>query len=498
MHPEVLSSMSEPLIKKISRAVREGRGARVQLHDREREVLGGKIDWKKLGQQAKSVSKMLARPAISGATSALTTAGLTALGQPELAPLVAPMASYAVNKALDKAHLGFGTKSKLKKFAKVALFGVQDDATRAGLKSVGHEEYAPAVLPLSSQLSDMYGGKYVPTGKPVGRPKKEKPEGYVERVKRKYVRKVKSDEPPKEKRKYIRKVPYVKKSKSESESKPETETKGEGAKKRRKRRSVKYDSDSESDSESDEEEIKPSHVRKMLIIHLAPHMHSIEDAMELASDMMTKGCDCIDSHHLGGSLSSMIKKGAKKLYHYAKPVIKYFGEQAIEKGAEYARPALEEALGAMASQYGVDPSIVKMGTDTFLSAGEQMAKDQLRRHTDVSQAPVHSHRQPPSQTMHSLQNRTQDVSDPFTYSAPPSHSQSAFSGFGLKHVYDSSGRVPIVYGGAIQTHMSTLMDSMNPSLIPFHSPPNLPQGQVSGGSFRAGYGMRRKYGGSFV
>ena len=34
-------------------------------------------------------------------------------------------------------------------------------------------------------------------------------------------------------------------------------------------------------------------------------------------------------------------------------------------------------------------------------------------------------------------------------------------------------------------------------MTPFIPPPNLPQGQISGGSFRA-YGIRQKYGGSFM
>ena len=503
IHPEVLSSLSEPLVKKISRAVREGRGARIQLHEHEREMLGGKIDWKKLGHTAKSVAKFMARPLISGATNALVDAGLTAVGQPELIPFVSPAATLLVNKGLDRAKLGFGLKEDIqkavrkstslaKRASKPMLMGVSDDIASAIGRGV-KEDIQKAVRKTSSLAKraskPMLMGVADDIASAIGRGVKED----IQKVVRKTSALAKRASKP-----ALLGVaddisaaisPLVEKASAvvgHGKPKRGRPKKGRGIKK-----TVSGD-----ESSSDDESVSPKHLKKMLMIYFAPHVKSMGDAHSLAKHIMDHGIDEIENHHLGGSLMSSIKKGAKRLYNAAKPIIRYFGEEAIKKGSEYARPALEEALGSVASQYGVDPSIVKMGTDTFLNAGEDMARSQLHKHTSQTPFADTIHHTPDQ--LHSLQNKASTKSpslisksahlaDPF---------EDPFGGFGLR-ISSQNGIRPLVYGGAIQTHMGTLLDHTNPAWIPFRTPPNLPQGQVSGGSFRA-YGIRGQYGGSFM
>lgn len=492
LHPEVLTSFGEPLMKKISTAVRLGKGVRVHLKDHEREVLGGKIDWKKVGKSAKAVGKMVARPLISGATNALVGAATTAIGQPELAPFVAPLATTMVNKALDKAHLGFGAKEELKKLIRKtsgvakkvsspAMFGLHDQIAHVATPIFDKAKVLqPAMFGLHDQIAHVASpivDKIVDKAKEVaGTGKRGRP----------------------------RKHPIVLEC---AVKRPRGRPRKGGAMKLMRKKSG-------DDSESDEDEIKPKHIKKMLMIHFGPHVHSIGNAKELANVMMEHGPDALDHHPLGGSLSSMVKKGAKKLYHYAKPVIKYFGEQAIQHGKEYAKEGLEDALGSLASSYGVDPSVVKMGTSAFLDAGEELAKKQLAKHTTggPSQTPEHAMNRLHADSMQSLQNKSSTkspslISKSAHLPAPEPHmmgpsyasspSPSLLSGWGMK-LHTSSGKVPLIYGGAVQEHMGLLLDHTNPAWLPYHTPPNLPQGQVSGGSFLGAYGVKRKYGGSFV
>jgi hypothetical protein len=118
MKEDFLHGLEDKTIKKMVRALKEGRGMRLKLSTKEMDDVGGKLNntSKKIVKGLKSVGKTIARPAIGAVTDALVTGALTMTGNPELAPFVVPMVNAGVNKGLDKAKLGFGvSKDELKK-----------------------------------------------------------------------------------------------------------------------------------------------------------------------------------------------------------------------------------------------------------------------------------------------------------------------------------------------------------------------------------------------
>lgn len=118
MDEDFLKGLEDKTIKKMVRALKEGRGMRLKLSTREMDDMGGKLSGtnKKIVKGLKSVGKVVARPAIMGLTDALVTGALTMSGNPQLAPFVVPMAQAGVEKGLDKAKLGFGVgKDELKR-----------------------------------------------------------------------------------------------------------------------------------------------------------------------------------------------------------------------------------------------------------------------------------------------------------------------------------------------------------------------------------------------
>lgn len=121
MDEDFLNGLEDKTIKKIVRALKEGRGMRLKLSTREMDDMGGKLSGtnKKIVKGLKSVGKVVARPAIMGLTDALVTGALTMSGNPQLAPFVVPMAQAGVEKGLDKAKLGFGVgKDEIKRIKK--------------------------------------------------------------------------------------------------------------------------------------------------------------------------------------------------------------------------------------------------------------------------------------------------------------------------------------------------------------------------------------------
>jgi len=121
MDEDFLNGLEDKTIKKMVRALKEGRGMRLKLSTREMDDMGGKLSGtnKKIVKGLKSVGKVVARPAIMGLTDALVTGALTMSGNPQLAPFVVPMAQAGVEKGLDKAKLGFGVgKDEIKRIKK--------------------------------------------------------------------------------------------------------------------------------------------------------------------------------------------------------------------------------------------------------------------------------------------------------------------------------------------------------------------------------------------
>ena len=120
MDNDFLHGLEDKTIKKMVRALKEGRGMRLKLSTKEMDDLGGKLGvGKQIVKGLKSVGKVVARPAIYGLADAAITGALTMSGNPQLAPFVAPMVNAGIDRALDKAKLGFGVgKDELKRIKK--------------------------------------------------------------------------------------------------------------------------------------------------------------------------------------------------------------------------------------------------------------------------------------------------------------------------------------------------------------------------------------------
>ena len=141
---DVLQKLEPKTIKKMVRALKEGRGMRLKLSTREMDDVGGKLSGtsKKIVKGLKSVGKVVARPAIMGLADAAVTGALTMSGNPQLAPFVVPMVQAGVDKGLDKAKLGFGVgKDELKRIKSQMI---------AHLKP--HMENKKHVLPLVNKI----------------------------------------------------------------------------------------------------------------------------------------------------------------------------------------------------------------------------------------------------------------------------------------------------------------------------------------------------------
>lgn len=440
MNPEHLEHLEDKTVKKMVRALKEGRGIRLKLSEKEKESLGGKLDIGKafrkafdpkkngvakafdpkqngvakafnktftpeLGNQIvgglKEVGqtlKPIARPLINGLVD-VGVGGLTTLaGNPELAPLLAPVANYGVNKALDKANLGFG---------------------------VGKEE----------------------------------------------LKKIKS----------------------------------------------------------------------MMVQHLKPHLEQKKHILPLVNKVFKHGDAILDMDEIpikGGKISLKhigreIIKGAKKIFHHAKPVIKHFGEKAIE----HLKPLAKEAISGVAQSYGIDPTLADVGTSMLVDYGEKKAHRGLDKYLtkEASQTPEYALHHHGNKILDTLQNRGSDYINEYV---PEMYRDSAnqiltehvghhrqtleesnpFGGMGtrglyggrvglVRRVYTDDEKYPVVVSGGflLQNHMGTLLDYTNPAMRPYIYPPNTPQGVKSGGSFTGyggsfrGYGaIRQKYGGSFI
>jgi hypothetical protein len=141
---DVLQKLEPKTIKKMVRALKEGRGMRLKLSTREMDDVGGKLSGtnKKIVKGLKSVGKTIARPAIMGLTDAVVTGALSMSGNPQLAPFVVPMVQAGVDKGLDKAKLGFGVgKDELKRIKKQMMDHLKP-----------HMENKKHVLPLVNKI----------------------------------------------------------------------------------------------------------------------------------------------------------------------------------------------------------------------------------------------------------------------------------------------------------------------------------------------------------
>lgn len=416
MNEDFLEGLHDKTIKKMVRALKEGRGMRLKLNHEEMEKVGGKLNigkaFKNLGHTVEKgfhktftpevgnqivkglqqTGKVVGRPLINGVVDAGVLALTTMAGNPELAPVLTPMVNAGVNRALDRAHLGFG---------------------------VGKEEL--------------------------------------------------------------------------------------------------------------------KQIKSAMMKHLKPHLEVPKHILPLVNKVFKHGEHILDLDEIpikGGKINlkhigKKIKEGAKHIYHHAKPVLKHFGEQAIEM----AKPMLSEAMAS----YGVDP----MTSELLINSGEQLAKRGLDKYVtkEKSQTPeyalehhgnktINSLQNKANKTLDSLQNRSseyinkyvpeeyrpqfqeqiqdmrnqaneqvQDMRDQADQQIQESASYLRRHRGGrigmIRKVYSYDDIIP-VRGGALQKHMGTLLDYTNPAMRPFIYPPNQPQGFKSGGSFR-GYGNPMLY-----
>lgn len=398
---DVLQKLEPKTIKKMVRALKEGRGMRLKLSTREMDDVGGKLSGtnKKIVKGLKSVGKVVARPAIMGLTDAAITGALTMSGNPQLAPFVVPMVQSGVDKGLDKAKLGFG---------------------------VGKDE-----------------------------------------LKR---------------------------------------------------------------------------IKKQMMDHLKPHMENKKHVLPLVNKIFKQGVDILDMDEIpikGGKITlkkvgKHAKVAAKEIFKATKPILKQLAEQAIEQGL----PMLEEGL----QQAGVDPassaaimqSVEKLsnrGVDKYLTSTPKEQATYDRRYAQLQQNPEQTMNQYSDRMLQTLGNKSSEIVQKYVpqieqakemieqakQMVPPVEQYSPevearIIGKKLKghkggqmivrRFYSSDDSVIPVMGGRLQTHMGSLLEYDNPAMRPTHLQPNLPQGQISGGSFR-GYGtpydrIRRKYGGSFM
>jgi hypothetical protein len=262
------------------------------------------------------------------------------------------------------------------------------------------------------------------------------------------------------------------------------------------------------------------------------------------------------------SIGRAIKKGAKDLWRKARPVLKHFGEKAIE----YAEPLIEEGLSAVAQSYGVDPAVAEVGTKTLVSFGKSKAKrgldkyvykgqsqspemaidkasaivqqrgdeyiqkakvkglESIQKYVPADQRDMATQKllEQTSRAEQVLRDRVEATEDVLQKKVgrkkgevlqevlSPEGSGMCGRGRRVGRTMLPSGRVlPLTSGGAVygslervgmRDDMSTLLSPFHPATQTFRERPNLPQGQISGGSFR-GYGtleMDAMLGGSFM
>ena len=101
---DIYDALTSEQIKKVNKCIKNKKGCRLQLTQHQ----GGKINWHKIGATLKKGAKAIARPLIHG-----TVAGLATMVAPEAGPFAAPLINYGIDKGLDKAHLGFGSKKNI-------------------------------------------------------------------------------------------------------------------------------------------------------------------------------------------------------------------------------------------------------------------------------------------------------------------------------------------------------------------------------------------------
>lgn len=274
---------------------------------------------------------------------------------------------------------------------------------------------------------------------------------------------------------------------------------------------------------------------------LKPIAETDKKAKALTTKIFKEGEKVLDLPEIsitGGKISFKtvtkgLKSAAKQLWREAKPVLKHYGEEAISMAA----PMIEEGLASVAESYGVDPVSAKIGAKSLTSYGSAKAKRALDKNLTKQKS------QTPQMALDKVSNIVQDRGDKLiqdvklkglesiqkyvpaeqrdtatqmllsqtqkaeddlrsgveqTESAllgRVSGKQKGVRGMGRKigkAVLSSGRKVPLIEGGALapqRDDMGTLLSHTHPATMPMKPKAELPQGQISGGSFR-GYSGR--------
>ena len=450
-----IHGLGMPTLSKIRRAIKEQRGARLKLTPEQiasikTTLKGGNFlddlkntfDPQKNGVAAafapdgaaERFGKSLARPAIKGTANIATGALLTALGNPELAPFAAPFVGLAIDKGLDKANLGFGVKKGSAEMkAKMAKLRAMRKSKGGELGGVS-EGYGIAedVVKAFTKGKGVLGGKKGMRG--CGTPILDQ-QFSINEARDALGKMFGFGVPPK----------MVKELKSQ------------------------------------------------MTDLFSGHM-TAPKAKSLAAKVFKHGADILHLPSIkmaGGafglsSLTDAIKSGARQLFELAKPVVKLAGQTGIS----YMKPLATEALKGIASSYGIDPSIAELAANIGSETGSQIANAGLNQITKKApKAP-----QQPKMTINKLEGSAQHSAEPKAAPAKGKTSRSTVrtskggsildSQFSINQAKDT---LRDMFGGELRTDMGHLLNMAHPSMTPFSPPSNLPQGKISGGSFR-GYG----------
>ena len=100
---DIYDALTSEQIKKVNKCIKHKKGCRLQLSSHQ----GGKINWHKIGDTLKRGAMAIARPLIHG-----TVAGLASMAGPE-GSFASPLINYGIDRGLDKANLGFGSKKNI-------------------------------------------------------------------------------------------------------------------------------------------------------------------------------------------------------------------------------------------------------------------------------------------------------------------------------------------------------------------------------------------------
>jgi phage shock protein PspC (stress-responsive transcriptional regulator) len=449
-----IQGLGMPTLSKIRRAIKEQRGARLKLTPEQiasikTTLKGGNFldDLKKTFDPkqngvaaafapdgaAERFGKSLARPAIKGVSNVALGALLTAAGNPEVAPFVAPFASMAIDKALDKANLGFGVKKgSAEAKAKMAKIRAMRKSKGGELGGVS-EGYGIAedVVKLFTKGKGVLGGKKGMRG--CGTPILDQ-QFSINEARDALGKMFGFGVPPK----------MVKELKSQ------------------------------------------------MTDLFSGHM-TAPKAKSLAAKVFKHGVDILNLPSIkiaGGafglsSLTDAIKSGARQLFELAKPAIKLAGQTGIS----YVKPLATEALKGIASSYGIDPTLANLAANIASETAGSAANAGLSQITTKSpKAP-----QQPKMTINKLEGSAQHSAEP---KAAPKGKTSRSTvrtskggsildeQFSINQARDT---LRDMFGGELRTDMGHLLNINHPSMTPFSQPSNLPQGKISGGSFR-GYG----------